>query len=144
MPRAKKTETAPAAPKKTTTRKTTAVKKLTPKTEEVKVEEVKAEEVKTEEVKAEEAKVEEVKAEEAKVEEVKTEEVKVEAPAAAATAEVFIEFGGAQVPVNEIIANAKAVVGEDKDIKVYVQPENSKAYIAFDDQSVEMDVYFVQ
>ena len=134
MPRAKKTETAPAAPKKTTTRKTTAVKKLTPKTEEVKVEEVKAEEVKTEEVKAEEAKVEEVK----------TEEVKVEAPAAAATAEVFIEFGGAQVPVNEIIANAKAVVGEDKDIKVYVQPENSKAYIAFDDQSVEMDVYFVQ
>ena len=119
MPRAKKTETAPAAPKKTTTRKTTAVKKLTPKTEEV-------------------------KAEEAKVEEVKTEEVKVEAPAAAATAEVFIEFGGAQVPVNEIIANAKAVVGEDKDIKVYVQPENSKAYIAFDDQSVEMDVYFVQ
>ncbi|MBQ1413783.1 MAG: hypothetical protein IIY93_11405 [Clostridia bacterium] len=144
MPRAKKTETAPAAPKKTTTRKTTAVKKLTPKTEEVKTEEVKAEEVKAEEVKAEEVKTEEVKAEEAKVEEVKTEEVKVEAPAAAATAEVFIEFGGAQVPVNEIIANAKAVVGEDKDIKVYVQPENSKAYIAFDDQSVEMDVYFVQ
>ena len=139
MPRAKKTETAaPAAPKKTT-RKTTAVKKLTPKTEEVKTEEVKAEEVKAEEVKTEE-----VKAEEAKVEEVKTEEVKVEAPAAAATAEVFIEFGGAQVPVNEIIANAKAVVGENKDIKVYVQPENSKAYIAFDDQSVEMDVYFVQ
>ena len=134
MPRAKKTETAaPAAPKKTT-RKTTAAKKLTPKTEEVKVEEAKVEE----------AKVEEVKAEEAKVEEVKTEEVKTEAPAAAATAEVFIEFGGAQVPVNEIIRNAKAVVGENKDIKVYVQPENSKAYIAFDDQSVEMDVYFVQ
>ena len=134
MPRAKKTETAaPAAPKKTT-RKTTAAKKLTPKTEEVKVEEAKVEE----------AKVEEFKAEEAKVEEVKTEEVKTEAPAAAATAEVFIEFGGAQVPVNEIIRNAKAVVGENKDIKVYVQPENSKAYIAFDDQSVEMDVYFVQ
>lgn len=59
-------------------------------------------------------------------------------------AEVVIEYNGAQVAVDEIIKNAKIVVGEDKDVKVYVQPENSKAYIAFDGQTVEMDVYFVK
>lgn len=67
------------------------------------------------------------------------------APAAekvAPKAEVIIEFNGVQVAVDEIIKNAKIVVGEDKDIKVYVQPDTSKAYIAFDGQTVEMDVYF--
>lgn len=70
--------------------------------------------------------------------------VEAAAPAAAPTAEVIIEFGGAQVSVDEIIKNAKAVVGEDKNIKVYVQPENSKAYIVVGDDTTEMDVYFVQ
>lgn len=75
--------------------------------------------------------------------ETKKAEVKEEAPAAP-TAEVVIEFGSAQVSVDEIIKNAKAVVGEDKDLKVYVQPENSKAYIVVGDETTEMDVYFVQ
>ena len=48
------------------------------------------------------------------------EEVKVEAKA-----EVFIEFGGVQVSVDEIIKNAKLTVGEDKDIKIYVKPDES-------------------
>ena len=134
MPRTKKA-TAPAA-----------------ETEAKKVEEVKAEET----VKAATAKKAPrktaAKKTAPKAEEVKAVETVEEAPApvaaeaapVAATAEVFIEFGGAQVPVSEIVRNAQAVVGADKNIKVYVQPENSKAYIAFDDQSVEMDVYFVQ
>lgn len=108
-------ETVKAAPAKKTTTRKTAAKKAAPKAEEVKA-----------------------------VETVEEAPVVAEAAPVAATAEVFIEFGGAQVPVSEIIKNAQNVVGADKNIKVYVQPENSKAYIAFDDQSVEMDVYFVQ
>ena len=65
------------------------------------------------------------------------EEVKVEAKA-----EVFIEFGGVQVSVDEIIKNAKLTVGEDKDVKIYVKPDESKAYIVAGEESVAMDVYF--
>ena len=71
-------------------------------------------------------------------------EVEAPAPAPIAKAEVFIEYGGAQVSVDEIVNNAKAVVGGDKDIKVYVKPDESKAYIAFEDQSVAMDVFFCE
>jgi hypothetical protein len=89
-------------------------------------------------------------------EEVKAEAV-VEAPAkkpaakkapakkaakAEAKAEVIIEFGGAQVSVDEIVKNAKLTVGEDKDVKIYVKPEESKAYIVAGEESVAMDVYF--
>lgn len=62
--------------------------------------------------------------------------------APATKAEVFIEYGGVQVSVDDIISNAKKMVGEDKDVKIYVQPETSKAYIAFGDESVAMDVFF--
>ena len=65
------------------------------------------------------------------------EEVKVEAKA-----EVFIEFGGVQVAVDEIVKNAKLTVGEDKDVKIYVKPDESKAYIVAGEESVAMDVYF--
>ena len=61
---------------------------------------------------------------------------------AAAKAEVFIEFGGVQVSVDEIIKNAKLTVGEDKDVKIYVKPDESKAYIVAGEESVAMDVYF--
>ena len=74
----------------------------------------------------------------AKVEKV---EEKVEAKAEA-KAEVVIEFGGVQVSVDEIIKNAKLTVGEDKDVKIYVKPEESKAYIVAGEESVAMDVYF--
>ena len=62
----------------------------------------------------------------------------------AAAAEVFIEYGGVQVAVDEIIRNAKLTVGEDKDIKVYVKPDESKAYIVAGEESVAMDVYFCE
>ncbi|MDD6395473.1 MAG: DUF6465 family protein [Firmicutes bacterium] len=65
----------------------------------------------------------------------------VAAPAAPKT-EVFVEYGGAQVSVDEVISNARKIVGDDKDIKIYVQPDTSKAYIAFNGESVSMDVFF--
>ena len=61
---------------------------------------------------------------------------------AAAKAEVFIEFGGVQVAVDEIVKNAKLTVGEGKDVKIYVKPDESKAYIVAGEESVAMDVYF--
>ena len=68
----------------------------------------------------------------------------VEAPVAAPApkTEIFIEYNGAQVSVDEIAENAKKIVGNDKDIKIYVQPSTSKAYIAFGEETVAMDVYF--
>lgn len=109
-------EAVEAPAKKTTTRKTTAAKKTA------------AAPVAAEPKKAAAPKA---KAEKAPVVE-----------KAAAKAEVIIEYNDVKVSVDEIIKNAKIVVGEDKDIKVYVQPGTSKAYIVFDDQTVEMDVYF--
>ena len=65
------------------------------------------------------------------------------APAKAeAKAEVIIEFGGVQVSVDEIVKNAKLTVGEDKDLKIYVKPEESKAYIVAGEEAVAMDVFF--
>ena len=78
----------------------------------------------------------------AKAEKVEAKEEVKEEVKAAAKAEVFIEFGGVQVSVDEIIKNAKLTVGEDKDIKIYVKPDESKAYIVAGEESVAMDVYF--
>ena len=61
---------------------------------------------------------------------------------AEAKAEVIIEFGGVQVSVDEIVKNAKLTVGEDKDLKIYVKPEESKAYIVAGEEAVAMDVFF--
>lgn len=58
--------------------------------------------------------------------------------------EMFIEFGGVQVSVDEIIANTKKANGaEPKTLKIYVKPEESKAYYVADGVEKEMDVYFV-
>lgn len=57
--------------------------------------------------------------------------------------EVFVEFGGVQVAVDEVVSNVKATYGKDaKDIKVYVKPDESKAYFVADGVEGEMDVYF--
>ena len=100
-----------------------------------------------EEVKAEVAAVEEAveEAVEAPAKKAPAKAEKVEAKEevkAAAKAEVFIEFGGVQVAVDEIVKNAKLTVGEDKDVKIYVKPDESKAYIVAGEESVAMDVYF--
>ena len=126
---AKTKKTAATAEKET--KKTVKAAEVKAEAVEAKVEEVKAE------VKAEEKKAPAKKAP-AKAEKVEAkEEVK-----AAAKAEVFIEFGGVQVAVDEIVKNAKLTVGEDKDVKIYVKPDESKAYIVAGEESVAMDVYF--
>jgi len=61
----------------------------------------------------------------------------------AAKIEMFIEFGGVQVSVDEIIENVKKVNGKDaKNYTIYLKPEDSKAYFVADGEEKEMDVYF--
>ena len=55
----------------------------------------------------------------------------------------FVEFGGVQVSIDEVVANVKATYGKDaKEIAVYLEPEESKAYFVADGEESEMDVYF--
>lgn len=111
----KKTTAAKTAEKKETAAKTTA-KKTAAKAEPAK---------KTETAKKPAAKKTATKKTEAKV-------------------EMFIEFAGVQVSVDEIVANVKKANGKDaKNITVYVKPEESKAYYVADGEEKEMDVYFV-
>lgn len=95
-----------------------------------------------EEVKAEVAAVEEAVEAPAKKPAKKAPAKKAPAKKAESKAEVIIEFGGVQVSVDEIVKNAKLTVGEDKDVKIYVKPDESKAYIVAGEESVAMDVYF--
>ena len=145
------------ATKKTTAATKEAAKAETKKT--VKAEaEVKAPAKKTATKKAE-TKAVETKAVEAKVVEAPVAEVKEEAkkaPAkkaaakktttkkAAAKVEVFVEFAGAQVSIDEVIANVQKANGEAaKNISIYLKPEESKAYFVADGVEKEMDVYFI-
>lgn len=55
----------------------------------------------------------------------------------------FVEFGGVQVSVDEVIKNIKLTLGKDaKNISVYLKPEESKAYFVADGEEKEMDVFF--
>lgn len=129
-----------------------ATKKTAPKAEEVKNTVTEAQ-VKAAPKKAAAKKAEpkaEVKAE-AKVE-TKTEAKAAKKPAAkkttakkaAAKVEFFVEFAGAQVSVDEVIANVQKANGENaKNISIYLKPEESKAYYVADGVEKEMDVYFV-
>lgn len=61
----------------------------------------------------------------------------------ASKVEMFVEFGGVQVSVNDIIENVKKVNGKDaKNYTIYLKPEDSKAYFVADGEEKEMDVYF--
>ncbi len=63
--------------------------------------------------------------------------------AAEAKVSFFVEYGGVQVPVEEVIKNVKASYGKDaKEISVYLKPEESKAYFVADGEESEMDVFF--
>lgn len=67
------------------------------------------------------------------------------APAKPAEAKVdfFVEYGGVQVSVADVISNVKATYGKDaKEISVYLKPEESKAYFVADGEEKEMDVFF--
>lgn len=65
-------------------------------------------------------------------------------PAPAETkVDFFVEFGGVQVSVNEVVENIKATYGKEaKEISVYLKPEESKAYFVADGEAKEMDVFF--
>ena len=55
----------------------------------------------------------------------------------------FVEFGGVQVSIDEVIKNVKLTLGKDaKEISVYLKPEESKAYFVADGEEKEMDVFF--
>ena len=95
-----------------------------------------------EKVKAAE-KVEEKKA--AKKVAPKKEAPKKEAPKKPAEAKVnfFVEYGGVQVAIDEVVANVKATYGKNaKEISVYLKPDESKAYFVADGTEGEMDVFF--
>ncbi len=65
------------------------------------------------------------------------------AKAADTNVNFFVEFGGVQVSVDEVINNVKATYGKDaKEIAVYLKPEESKAYFVADGEEKEMDVFF--
>lgn len=74
--------------------------------------------------------------------EAKAAEVKTEAKAETKV-DFFVEFGGAQVSIDEVIKNVKLTLGKDaKEISVYLKPEESKAYFVADGEEKEMDVFF--
>jgi hypothetical protein len=77
----------------------------------------------------------------------KTTAAKAETKTAAKKAEpkfdLYIQFGGATVSVNDIEKNVKKVVKGKKAYTVYVKPEESKAYIVADGETTGMDVFFV-
>ena len=55
----------------------------------------------------------------------------------------YVEFGGVQVSIDEVVKNIKTTIGKDaKEIAVYLKPEESKAYFVADGESSAMDVYF--
>ena len=55
----------------------------------------------------------------------------------------FVEYGGVQVSVADVVENIKATYGKDaKEIAVYLKPEESKAYFVADGEEKEMDVFF--
>lgn len=63
--------------------------------------------------------------------------------AVAAKVEFFVEYGGTQVSIDEVIQNVKVVNGKPaKNITVYLKPEESKAYFVADGEEKEMDVFF--
>ena len=60
-----------------------------------------------------------------------------------AKVDFFVEYGGVQVSVADVVENIKASYGKDaKEIAVYLKPEESKAYFVADGEEKEMDVFF--
>ena len=60
-----------------------------------------------------------------------------------AKVDFFVEYGGVQVSVADVVENIKTTYGKDaKEIAVYLKPEESKAYFVADGEEKEMDVFF--
>lgn len=130
-----------ATEKKTTAAKTTkaAATKTTTKKTATKAAETKAVEAAAVEVPVAETKTAAKKPAAKKT----TTTKKTTAKKTAAKIEMFVEFGGVQVSIDEIIENVKKVNGKDaKNYTIYLKPEDSKAYFVADGEEKEMDVYF--
>lgn len=131
-----------ATEKKTAAKTTKAATTKTTKKTAAKATEAKAVETKAVETKAAEVKAE-TKATEKKPAAKKTTTKKTTTKKVASKVEMFIEFGGVQVSVDEIIENVKKVNGKDaKNYTIYLKPEDSKAYFVADGEEKEMDVFF--
>lgn len=131
------------------------------KTETAKVEAVKAEEAVAETVTAADTKVEEVAAAPAKAPAKKTtkkaatkktttkkaaakKEEAVEVAAPAATTEIFVEYNGVQVSGEEIVRLVNGSYGKDvTDLKIYVKPEDNRAYYVADGEAGSVRVLFI-
>lgn len=63
--------------------------------------------------------------------------------AASTKVDVFVEFGGKQVSVDEVVKNVKLTNGKiAKELTIYIKPDESKAYFVADGEEKEMDVFF--
>ena len=132
------------------------------KTETAKVEAVKAEEA-VETVTAADTKAEEVAAAPAKetkapakkttkkaaakkttTKKAAKKEEAVEVAAPAATTEIFVEYNGVQVSGEEIVRLVKGSYGKDvTDLKIYVKPEDNRAYYVADGEAGSVRVLFI-
>lgn len=138
MATTKKTAATKAASEKETAAKET-VKKTTTKAA------AKTSTAKTAAAKTEEAPAKKAPAKKAPAKKAAPKKVAPKKPEAKAETKVdfFIEFGGAQVSVDEVIKNVKLTLGKDaKEISVYLKPEESKAYFVADGEEKDMDVFF--
>ena len=138
MATTKKTAATKAAAEKETAAKET-VKKTTTKAA------AKTSTAKTAAAKTEEAPAKKAPAKKAPAKKAAPKKVAPKKPEAKAETKVdfFVEFGGAQVSVDEVIKNVKLTLGKDaKEISVYLKPEESKAYFVADGEEKEMDVFF--
>ena len=132
-----------------TTKKTAATKaaaeKETAAKEPVKKSTTKAPATKAATAKTEEVPAKKAPAKKAPAKKAAPKKVAPKKPEAKAETKVdfFIEFGGAQVSVDEVIKNVKLTLGKDaKEISVYLKPEESKAYFVADGEEKDMDVFF--
>ena len=139
MATTKKTAATKAAAEKETAVKE-PVKKAATKTAATK-----AAAAKTEEAPAKKAPAKKAPAKKAPAKKAAPKKVAPKKPEAKAEAKVdfFVEFGGVQVSIDEVIKNVKLTLGKDaKEISVYLKPAESKAYFVADGESMEMDVFF--
>lgn len=74
----------------------------------------------------------------------KEEAVEAEAAAPAATTEIFVEYNGVQVSGEEIVRLVKGSYGKDvTDLKIYVKPEDNRAYYVADGEAGSVRVLFI-
>ena len=62
----------------------------------------------------------------------------------AATTEIFVEYNGVQVSGEEIVRLVKGSYGKDvTDLKIYVKPEDNRAYYVADGEAGSVRVLFI-